>query len=128
MVIFLFCISIYRINDLTKEVVETYDNIPDTEMYIGDIKNINKKIEYYSERYNVSKNVVSTVVSCESKYNPNAVGDGGNSRGLVQIHAPSHPYISNEEAFNPDFALKFLALNLSKGKGGMWSCYRSNFS
>jgi soluble lytic murein transglycosylase-like protein len=121
-------LSIIRINDITTDVVEAYDNIPELE-YIKPIPtSIKGKIKYYSERYDVPAHVTSTVVRCESQYNPNAVGDGGNSRGLVQIHKPSHPNISDEEAFDPDFALKFLTKNLAEGKGRMWTCWRNNFT
>lgn len=64
------------------------------------------------------------VVKCESNYNPNAWGDGGYSRGLVQIHYPAHPTISDEQALNIEFALDFLARNLKEGKGNMWTCWR----
>jgi soluble lytic murein transglycosylase-like protein len=97
-------------------------------MHISEIKNIPKKIEYYSDRYNVSKHVTTTVINCESSFNPLALGDGGYSRGLVQIHSRYHPSITDEMAYDPDFAIKFLTSNLSKGKGHMWTCYRNNFS
>lgn len=83
--------------------------------------------DYYAEKYGVSKNVMRTVVQCESRWNTNAIGDNGNSHGLVQIHLPSHPTILKVEATNPDFALNFLAKNLSQGKGAMWTCYRNNY-
>jgi len=50
-------------------------------------------------------------------------GDREQSYGLAQIHLPSHPEISYEEAINPDYAVKYIASQLSKGKGKQWSCY-----
>jgi hypothetical protein len=82
-------------------------------------------IEFYAVKYGVSKDVMHTVVKCESGYKPNAVGDGGNSFGLSQIHLPSWGgQITKEQALDPNFALEFMAEKLSKGKGKLWTCYR----
>ena len=88
---------------------------------------LDQLITFYSLKYNVKESVMRKVISCESSYKIKAVGDGGKSFGLVQIHLPSHPYVTKEQAFDPDFALNFLASNLAKGKGKMWTCYRTHF-
>jgi len=86
---------------------------------------IPEKIDFYASKYQVSKEVMNTVVKCESNYKPDAVGDRGNSFGLSQIHLPSWGgQITKEEALDPDFALEFMAEKLSKGKGNLWTCYR----
>lgn len=64
------------------------------------------------------------VLECESSLNPKAVGDGGNSYGIAQIHLPSHPNISKAEALDAEFSIKFMAENFSKGKAKLWTCYR----
>jgi len=64
------------------------------------------------------------VVKCESSFVKDAVGDGGHSIGVVQIHEPSHPQISREQAENPEFALTWMAEQWSAGRAGMWSCLR----
>lgn len=56
----------------------------------------------------------------------NKKGKRERSFGLSQIHLTAHPDITQEQATDPDFALKFMAENLSKGKGKMWSCYKKN--
>lgn len=81
-------------------------------------------ITFYSQKYDVNEKLIRKVIRCESRYKTDAVGDGGKSYGLVQIHLPSHPYVSKEQAFDPDFALDFLAKNVAEGKGKMWTCYR----
>jgi soluble lytic murein transglycosylase-like protein len=103
-----------------------YDSTPVVEPYKP--KTIEQKIEYYAEKYNVSKYVMHTVINCESSYNPNAIGDGGKSRGLSQIHKPSHPNVTDEQAFDPDFAIDFMAKHMSQGNSWMWTCYRINFT
>jgi soluble lytic murein transglycosylase-like protein len=65
------------------------------------------------------------VIKCESSYNPNAVGDSGHSRGLAQIHRPSHPTITDAQAFDPDFAIEFMAKAMSQGDAWMWSCWKN---
>lgn len=81
-------------------------------------------IQLKAEKYGVSTTIMHAVVNCESGYQQFAVGDDGTSFGLVQIHQPAHPQITKEQAFDVNFSLDFLASNLSKGKGNLWSCYK----
>ena|SRR3990167_1506164 len=94
---------------------------------IPDPPTIQQLITLYALKYNVNESIIRKVVSCESNYKENAVGDKGKSFGLVQIHLPSHPYVSKEQAFDPDFSLDFLAKNIAKGKGKMWTCWRRHY-
>ena len=85
---------------------------------------VKQRIEHYASFYNVSPITMNIVVDCESQYYSQAVGDNGTSFGLVQIHAPAHPNVTLEQAFDIEFALNFLAKNLKDGKGSMWTCWR----
>ena len=85
---------------------------------------INTLIDQYATLYDVSAITMHKVIKCESGYNPKAIGDGGKSYGLVQIHLPSHPTITKEQAFDSEYAINFLAKNLDAGKGKLWTCYR----
>ena len=85
---------------------------------------IKERIQFYADKYGVSAEVMEKVVSCESGYDPHALGDFSKSRGLVQIHSTYHPQITDEMAFDVDFSLDFLAKNLKAGNGNLWSCYR----
>jgi soluble lytic murein transglycosylase-like protein len=87
-------------------------------------RSVDSLIVEYSLKYGVSATVMRQVIKCESGFNPKAVGDGGNSFGLVQIHLPSHPYVSRAQALDPEFAVLFLADKLSKNQGYLWTCYR----
>jgi len=111
------------------KVAEELENLPIVEVSIP-IKpiTIDEKIDYYGDMYGVSTYVLHTVIRCESNYNTYALGDSGKSRGLVQIHSGYNPHVSDAEAYDPDFAINFLAENLSKGKGRMWTCWRKNFN
>lgn len=84
---------------------------------------IKSEIDTVAEEYGVSAEVMKTVVRCESGYKTTALGDGTKSRGLVQIHSDFHD-VTDEEAYDPKFALRFLAEKLKEGKGDLWTCYR----
>ena len=77
-----------------------------------------------ADEYGVSLELMTDIIQCESKWKPEAIGDGGNSHGLIQIHLPSHPYVTEEQAHDPEFAIDFLAKNLALGKGTMWTCFK----
>lgn len=91
------------------------------------------------EQYNVSVPLMEKIITCESQWNTTLQskhvyktdrpregvkkGQREQSYGLVQIHLPAHPNITKAQAIDPEFAIDFLAKNLSKGKGAMWTCY-----
>ncbi len=82
-------------------------------------------VDFYADKHGVDKTIMHKTVKCESSYNPNAVGDGGNSYGLSQIHIPSWGgEITKEQALDPRFALDFMGKKLSEGRGKLWTCYR----
>lgn len=70
---------------------------------------------------------IETVIQCESSWKTNAVGDGGNSFGLVQIHLPSHPTVTVEQAKDPHFAINFIVDKFLDNKERMWTCWRKNY-
>lgn len=51
------------------------------------------------------------------------VGQQEQSFGLVQIHLPSHPSITKEQAINPEWAIDWMADRWVEGKQSWWSCY-----
>lgn len=64
------------------------------------------------------------VVQCESKWNPNAIGDHGTSFGLVQLHNPEIDWgITREQAQDPALALEIMAKAWHRGEARRWSCY-----
>lgn len=74
--------------------------------------------------FNEKINAVS-VIQCESGWNPYAIGDGGKSLGLWQIHRGYHPDISPEECFDV-YASTRWAINkyLQDGSFEAWTCGR----
>lgn len=103
------------------EILESVADLQKSEYSNEDIITL---IGFYSEKYNVDSRVMQQVVYHESRYDEHAIGDNGKSHGLSQIHLPSHPNVSEDDAYNPHFALKFLANKLSEGKGRLWTGYR----
>lgn len=76
-----------------------------------------------SAEYKVSADLMRKIIHCESSGNPNAVGDYGNSFGLVQIYLPAHPTITKEQALDKEFAVSFLAKGIAEGYAWWWTCY-----
>ena len=92
-----------------------------------------------SKEYGVSEGLMVDVISCENvswdttlqskiKYNFNdprrgiVFGEREKSYGLVQIHLPDHPYVSYEQATDPEFSIDFMAKNIAEGRLSWWSC------
>ncbi len=67
---------------------------------------------------------IERVIKCESSWDENAVGDHGQSFGLVQIYLPANPEVKKEQALNPEFALNYITSEFAKGHQKKWSCYK----
>lgn len=76
-------------------------------------------------RYFSDPATACAVCQAESGSNPNAVGDGGTSYGLFQIHVPAHPDFDISRAFDPAYNAQYAA-GLQRSSGwGPWSTYNS---
>lgn len=87
-------------------------------------KPVQQIIEHFAKQYNVSSERIINTLKCESSLNPNAIGDKGKSFGIAQIHIPSHPKVSIEQAKDPVFSAEFTAKEFSRGNAKIWTCYR----
>lgn len=71
--------------------------------------------------YGIATTTLANLVQSESQWDPNAVN--GQDRGLVQINSKYWPDVSDAEAFDPEFALKFAADAIKNDKEFHWvSC------
>lgn len=104
----------------TSVLVASSDDLPPS--YVPSVHQV---IVRQSRIYAVPEKTIEAIVSCESSGNPYAhkLTKREDSWGLVQINLLAHPEITKEEAINPDFAVSYLASELSTNHGGMWSCY-----
>lgn len=92
---------------------------------------LSQKIGLVAIKYNVSPEILTKVIQCES-FGSSTVqsyvvtnGIREDSWGLAQIHLSAHPEVTKAQALNVDFSLDFLASNLAKGQGNMWTCFRN---
>lgn len=81
----------------------------------------------YAKQYDVSARKMKETIKCESSWNPDAENETSRelSYGLSQINTKAHTNITEEQAKDPEFAIKFMAENFSKNKENMWTCYRN---
>lgn len=47
------------------------------------------------------------------------------SFGVAQIHLPSHPHITKEQALSPFWAINWMAEEWLNGRESKWSCFRT---
>ena len=93
---------------------------------------IQEKIVLYSLKNGVKYSDIYATVQCETAgtFDPTIqsriTGKNGREQsfGLAQIHLPSHPDITREQATDPDFALDWMTSEWSKGRSWQWSCAR----
>lgn len=94
-------------------------------------ESIEDKARKIAKEYDVSFDIMNKIIENESKWISSAVGDNDESYGLVQIHLPSHPEITKEQALDPEFALNFLAREIKAGREWQWTscnCYSVAFN
>lgn len=140
---------VYPPKKVTSQDVE---NIPQ-EVSPSDTKVINPSLETkpfdsivkkYSQEYGVPYNIIDSVITCENttrdpkkqsgiKYTQSqvenhpewgvSVGEYERSFGLAQIHLPDNKNVTYEQATDPDFSIRYMASEMSKGRYTKWSCY-----
>lgn len=72
--------------------------------------------------HGIDENKFLYTAECESSLNPSAIGDGGNSIGLFQIHLPSHPSVTKELALDAQWAIRWSAEKFREDPT-IWVCY-----
>jgi hypothetical protein len=83
--------------------------------------NLKKMADAAARRYGIPPSLFRRLIQQESGWNPDARNPSG-ATGLVQIHLPSHPDISEAQARDPAFALGWGARYLAaqKARFGRW--------
>jgi hypothetical protein len=65
------------------------------------------------------------LVYCESRYDQYAINNNGAygvDRGLLQINTKYHPEVSNEQAFDLDFSIRWSMRRIQNGFQSEWMC------
>lgn len=86
--------------------------------------NAERAIAAAERKYGLEPNILARTLWCESSYRPDAIGDGGTSYGIAQIHLPAHPQVTPEEALDPEWAVEWAAQAFANGQARMWTCFR----
>lgn len=84
--------------------------------------NYSPLIETSSKKYNVPLPVLLSLLFTESGYNPKAYNNG--DRGIAQISRVWNPQITDEQAYDPNFAIPWAAKTLRDNLdyyGGDWN-------
>lgn len=80
-----------------------------------------KPVEFYAKKYGIPVGLAKALIGQESGGRDDAVSPKG-AVGRMQIHLPSHPNVTREQARDPDFAMDygFKLLSGHKKKFGSW--------
>lgn len=64
-------------------------------------------------------------ITCESNWEPRALGDGGTSIGIAQFRYPPRFWgISTSTAYDPYASIELMGKAWKEGKQNLWSCYK----
>ncbi len=105
-----------------------------TEWTTDEVKEL---VNVYADKYGVSRATLHRIVSGESSYQikpkdgdmnitcPRGINKGKpvRARGAVQITECYFPEVTDEQAYDVEFSLNFLAEKVQKGQGQLWSTY-----
>lgn len=84
------------------------------------IVSLKDRAKAIAEEYDIKYEHLEALVQCESSWDP--LADNGHDRGLVQINRTAWPDITDEQAFDPDWSLRWASQKIKEGKGEMWVC------
>lgn len=78
-----------------------------------------------AQKYGVREQLMIDLAYCESRLDPQGIGDKfmpKPSVGLFQISLYYHPEVSREQALDPVFASEWTAKQIKAGRLHLWSC------
>ena len=73
--------------------------------------------------YGLNTALFVATIQCESQFDPRAVSKTGDY-GIAQINLRSHPGVTIGEAFDPSWALAWMAEKWETGHADEWVCFR----
>ncbi len=90
-------------------------------------------VTYFADKYQVSGNEMLVTIKGESEFvngQSNIINSKGvreDSWGIVQIHLPSNPTVTKEQALDQVFSVEFMAKEFSLGHQRKWTVWRDNY-
>ena len=96
---------------------------------------VREGVDFYADKWGVSRKVMHFVVKCESDYNPKAYNGNDKHKNSVGSHGAGQYAketfdtfskemgLENGDPYNPNHALDVMGYMLSKGLGRHWSCF-----
>lgn len=95
-------------NDDREDVKPAVEQIVATDnSYLGIIKRV-------AGEEGIDWKVLYSIAVVETRCNPNAIGDGGNSYGAFQIYLPAHPTITKKQATDFEWSARWTAKRIAK--------------
>lgn len=93
-----------------------------------EMKDIIRRI---ARKEGVDEELALRVATCESGLNPKAIGkntNGSRDRGLYQINDKWHDYVTDEQAFDPEFSIKFFCDAVKNNNLSWWNASKKCWS
>ena len=87
-------------------------------------RGIQAYLERAAKTRGVSPQVAEWIVTHESRHHPEAIGDGGESRGLWQINKAWHPEVSDACAYNVACSTDWSLERIRAGHIDEWSTWK----
>ena len=95
---------------------------------------INQLVNHYGADLseNTRREIIETI-RCESGFVPQQSkhitksGVRERSFGIVQIHLPSHPAVTEAQAMDVDYSVQFITEAFRRGQQRWWTCWRQSF-
>lgn len=127
-IMFAFTLTFVGVRHVYEVIEKAYQTVIEVHNTKADEPKTKEEIKNYliteARKIGVDEKKVIWIVEHESMYNLQAIGDGGHSRGLWQIHEPSNPEVSIECAFSLECSTKWSLKEIKKGNIWKWSSYK----
>ena len=121
---FAFVLTFVGVRHIYEIVEKAYQTVVEVHNTKAEEPSIKDYLIAEARKAGVDENKVIWIVEHESMYNLQAIGDGGHSRGLWQIHQPSNPEVTIECAFDLECSTKWSLKQIKQGHINKWSAWR----
>lgn len=130
---------IANIPSTTEYIAEPLDDLIPVEVVEVKEMTIQERVDFYADKWGVSRNEMHTTVKCESGYNPKAFNGKDihklsvGSLGIAQFSYQTFEHYAKKmgeeysNPYNPDEALDVMGYMFSINVKRPWSCWVKNF-